>query len=305
MHILHIDLGRELRGGQRQVLLLMRGLREAGHTCELLARPDGPLWQEAAALQFPLTAAGLRATAGRSRLADLVHAQDARAHTLAALASRQVFVVSRRVAFPVQAGVLSRWKYSRARRFLAVSQFVADQLAAAGIPRQKIDVVYDGVPLPGTFAGHGTDAVRDFLIVAPDSSDPGKGRALAQQAAHLAGLPILFSNDLGRDLPRASVFLYLTSSEGLGSAVLLAMALGIPVVASRIGGLPEAIVQESSGLLVENDPPAIARALERLRGDRPFAADLAANARSRFLQTFTASHMVEATLAAYRRALAV
>ncbi len=80
-----------------------------------------------------------------SRASAVVHAHDAKAHTLAALASRKTFVVSRRVAFPVKRTVASRWKYRRATRYLAVSEYVAGELRKAGVPAAKIDVVYDGV----------------------------------------------------------------------------------------------------------------------------------------------------------------
>ena len=77
-------------------------------------------------------AAGFRGRLGRLAIvarhvqehADIVHAHDARAHTLAAIAARAPFVVSRRVAFPVKRSLLSQWKYRQAKRYLAVSQFV-------------------------------------------------------------------------------------------------------------------------------------------------------------------------------------
>ncbi len=145
MHILHIDLGREMRGGQRQVLMLMQGLREIGHSSELLARAGSPLYQAAEALHFAVEPASFKSLMARSRRADLVHAHDARSHAFAAMASLQPFVVSRRVAFLPSRSLLSKWKYQRAKRFLAVSEFVAGELRRAGVPAGKIDVVYDGV----------------------------------------------------------------------------------------------------------------------------------------------------------------
>jgi len=56
-----------------------------------------------------------------------------------------------------------------------------------------------------------------------------------------AGIPVHFSTDLQKDLPRAWLFVYITELEGLGSAALLAMAHGLPVLASDIGGLPAEI----------------------------------------------------------------
>ena len=74
-----------------------------------------------------------------------------------------------------------------------------------------------------------------------------------ERAAVLGGFPVVFSADLESDLLHAAAFLYITRSEGLGSAALLAMAMGIPVVASRQGGLTEVFEDERSGLFVQND----------------------------------------------------
>src|SRR5436190_11668553 len=131
MNILHIDLGKEMRGGQYQVLLLMRALERRGHKQLLLARRGSPLLKAGAE---PL---GTRLPSGF----DLIHAHDAAAHTRA-LTSRLPLVVSRRVAFPVKGGMLSRWKYRRASHFIAVSQFVAGELRRAGVPEKKITVIF-------------------------------------------------------------------------------------------------------------------------------------------------------------------
>lgn len=301
MHILHIDTGNEMRGGQRQVLLLMRGLRDAGHTCELLTRRSSPLWEAAQVCTFAVSAANLFAVEKRSQAADLVHAHDARSHMLAAIASQRPFVVSRRVAFAVKHGPLSRWKYARARRYAAVSEFVAAQLVRAGVPREKIDVVYDGIastPVSETFHR------RNFTAVALATTDPNKGRVLTKRAAKLAQVPVVFSTDLAHDLPGASVFLYITQSEGLGSAALFAMSHGLPVIASNVGGLPEVVGDNECGLLVENDPGMIAAAISRLKDDPALTRRLGQNGRLRVEQRFTQEQMVKGTLACYRRALA-
>ncbi|MBV9083502.1 MAG: hypothetical protein JOZ62_12555, partial [Acidobacteriaceae bacterium] len=54
MRILHIDTGAEMRGGQHQVLLLLNGLRDAGHECQLLAREESPLWIAGSTAGFPV-----------------------------------------------------------------------------------------------------------------------------------------------------------------------------------------------------------------------------------------------------------
>jgi glycosyltransferase involved in cell wall biosynthesis len=299
VRILHIDAGREMRGGQRQVLLLLSGLREAGHECHLLARPGAPLWSAADLAGFTVRPATFRNVWLESNRADITHAHDAHAHSLAALGVRKAFVVSRRVAFPVSRSLASRWKYGRPARFLAVSQFVAGELEQAGVPPEKIDVVFDGVEPVTTV----TEWRADFPAVALASCDPQKGRDLVEQAVQAAQVPVVYSNDLAHDLERASVFVYITRSEGLGSAALLAMSMGVPVIASRMGGLPETIRQGETGILVENDPPEIARALRKLLKDPALAHALIEQAKRQIETCFSQRHLVEGTLASYRRAI--
>ncbi len=68
------------------------------------------------------------------------------------------------------------------------------------------------------------------------------------------------------------MFLYITHKEGLGSAALLAMASGVPVVASRVGGLPEIVDDGGTGFFVENHPEAIAARMRLLAEDGGRAA---------------------------------
>jgi glycosyltransferase involved in cell wall biosynthesis len=299
LRILHIDTGRELRGGQRQVLLLMKGLREAGHESVLLARENTPLWRAAVENDLLVYDVKLRNLRKHSGCADVVHAHDARSHTIAALAVKRAFLVSRRVAFPVSRTFASRWKYGRAARFLAVSECVAQQLHAAGVPAGKIEVVFDGVE-PVAEA----EWKIDYPAVALASADPGKGRDLVEQAAAAAEIPVHYSSDLTRDLRRASMFVYITRSEGLGSAALLAMSMGIPVVASRVGGLPEVIIEGESGILVSNDSGEIARAMRQVLENAASTQIIIGNARARVAKFFSREQLVERTLSAYRRVLA-
>lgn len=297
MRVLHLDSGLAMRGGQWQALRLLEGLRRASCDVLLLAPAGAPLLVAARDLGLPAEPLSLRALARQSRTADLVHAHDARSHTLAALLKRAPLIAARRVAFPVRLGPLSRRKYARADHFIAVSQCARQTLLAAGIPADKISVVYDGVPVPDAPA-------RGDWILAPDSSDPRKCPDLLREAASLAGVQVRLSLRLDQDLPRAAVFVYLSENEGLGSAALLAMAHGVAVIASRAGGLPEIIEHERTGLLTENSPAAVAAAIAHLRNDPELGRRLGEQARRRVLERFTVAHMVRATLEVYQRVLA-
>ena len=189
-------------------------------------------------------------------------------------------IVSRRVGFPVKSSLASRWKYSRVALYLAVSQAVAGRLTEAGVPAQRIRVVYDGVPLPP-----------------PPIPVPGRVVALASKPAHVPGIPIHLTTNLWQDLSTASIFVYISEMEGLGSAALAAMAAGVPVIASRVGGLPEAIEHERTGLLI--DPTELAGAVRRLLDDPAAAAEMGRRGRELVQEKFTVETMVAATLRAY------
>ena len=294
MKILHLDSGREMRGGQWQVLRLHQALLEAGHQSFLMAREYSPLLTLAAQRDLPCDVLRPLRLLIRSRRFDLVHAHDAHAHASAAIFSRAPLVVSRRVAFPLHTSAASRWKYTRARRYLAVSAYVARVLMESGIDSERIDIVYDGVEFPETAA------IGDKILT-PSTNDPAKGMPLAEQAAAAAGLPLKLSKDLTRDLPHARALLYLTQSEGLGSAILLAMAHGVTVIASNTGGIPEIIENGVNGILVPNDIDSVAAALRQLDPER--CAALGAAARETIRHRFTVSHMLNATLASYQKAL--
>jgi hypothetical protein len=290
MKVLHIDLGREMRGGQHQALALVKAL---GEEAILMARAGSPLFEAARRQDIEVIPASFRSVREITRTIDLAHAHDAHSHQWLALGSKRPFVVSRRVAFPIKRGFLSRWKYARAAHFLAVSEFVKCQLVRAGVAPARISIVPDGVDLPPTTS-------RGGCILALRSSDPRKGSALAEKAAHFAGVELEWADHLLDDLQRASLFVYLSESEGLGSAALHAMAAGVPVVASRVGGLVEIVRDNETGILTENQPHAVAAAIRRAMELR---ADLAANARPFVERNFTREQMVDRTREVYRKVL--
>jgi Glycosyl transferases group 1 len=298
LKILHVDTGAEMRGGQYQVLLLLEALCKAGHDVKLLARAGSHLFREGTRYGISTIPCSLANVFVQSTKTCILHAHDARSHTIAAISSKAPFVVSRRVAFPVRRGLASRWKYSRPARYIAVSEYVARELESAGITPDRIDVVYDAVApsQEGTW-----DATAPAVALASD--DTGKGRAWIERASQISGIPVRFSSQLPADLRRASMFVYMTRNEGLGSAALLAMAMGIPVIASKVGGLAEVFEHARSGLYVSNDPEEAAQAMQQLRNSSGLASAIITNAKQRIRESFTVKKMLAGTIASYQRAL--
>jgi glycosyltransferase involved in cell wall biosynthesis len=273
---------------------------------------------------------------------DVIHLHDPHAVSagLAASSLAPGFrrVASRRVDFPLR-GTLSRWKYGACRRVIAASRAIAAQLEADGVPRERIRVVYEGVPdrvaatdgrrvleslgvppeapVVGNVAAltghkdHGTlleaaAIVKDrlptarFVIVGE-----GELRPRLEEKTRALGLQahVLFTgfrHDVDRLLAAFTVFCLSSHMEGLGTSLLDAMALGRPVVATAAGGIPEAVEDGVSGRVVPaRNPAALADALLEVLGSPDLQRQMGAAGRARFERSFTADRMVEGTLAVY------
>lgn len=348
LRVLHLDSGRDWRGGQRQVLLLARGQREQGHEPLVVAAPDSPLLHR-------LRGAGLAASAVRMRAdwdvaaarrirallhtwrPDIVHAHDARAHALALgalLGLRDVpLVVTRRVPFVPR----GRLKYGpRVARFIAISGAVRDALEQGGVAASRIDVVYSGVPAPPVAPPRDWRAElgwpRDtFLCGVVGAMTAEKGIRLlgeigerlpaelrrrvrlvmlggpANGSVTLGGVEAYragFVDEVHRAMAGLDLLWHPSSAEGLGTAVIDSMALGVPPIAFAVGGLPELIVDGESGLLVPpGDITGFAAAVARLAGD-PSLRERMRHASQARAAEFSVQRMVLGTEQTYRRVLA-
>ena len=118
---------------------------------------------------------------------------------------------------------------------------------------------------------------------------------------HLAG----FQSDVAAWLAAFDLFVMPSEQEGLCTSILDALTAGLPVVGSRVGGIPEIIEPERTGLLAPvGDSAALAAAIRRLLGDRSFAGALAAAGQEKVAARFSADAMVEGSLRVYRALLA-
>ena len=103
----------------------------------------------------------------------------------------------------------------------------------------------------------------------------------------------------------ADVFVLPSLWEGLPNALLEAMALGLPTVASRVDGVPEAVTDGIEGVLVKpEDPAALAAALDSLLADAALRRRLGEAGRARVAKEFTVPAMLSGTQACYREVLA-
>jgi glycosyltransferase involved in cell wall biosynthesis len=348
--VLHVDTARGWRGGQNQVLLTALAMAERGHDVVVACRKGEAL--HARAREARLETRGLwfggdaspAGALGLARLVrafgpDVLHLHDPHALGAALLApSPPPRVASRRVDFPLR-GALSRWKYRRCHRVIAVSRAVARVLERDGLGNDLVRVVYEGVPdrppAPGgkeTLASLGVP--REAVVVGSVAAftDHKDHRTLIAAAARVAprvpsawfvllgegereadlrrqvkasGLERRvvfggFRTDLDRLIPAFDVFCLSSWMEGLGTSLLDAMCYGRAVVATAAGGIPEAVEDGVTGRVVPvRDPEGLAGALADVLQDPARRAALGDAGRRRFLEAFTAERMVERTLAVY------
>ena len=253
-------------------------------------------------------------------------------------------IAARRVDFrPSRAGVLKLRHL--AHRVIAISAAVRDVLTAAGVPGEKLSVVPSGIEISPPPAPELVHEARRGLGLAPHQPVVGTVGALVDHKDHLNFIdaaaclyprsdlrfvivgegelePVLrqriaerqltdrvilagFQRDPRPCLANFTVFALSSKLEGLGTAVLDAMAAGVPVVATRTGGVPEAVEHGVTGLLVPpREPVELAGAILRLLDDADLRARLAGAARQRVAERFTAAAMVAGTLTVYQELLA-
>ncbi len=118
---------------------------------------------------------------------------------------------------------------------------------------------------------------------------------------HLAG----FRNDLSDCLPCLDILVHPATMEGLGVALLQAASAGVAIVATRVGGIPEVVEDDRTGLLVPAaDAAALEAACHRLLADQALRRRLGSAARERVCEHFSLPAMVAGNLAVYRELVA-
>ena len=207
-----------------------------------------------------------------------------------------------------------RAAYGLAHVVVANSRAVADRLRAERVPAHKIALIPNALtlplpaprPSPPAATGRGRvvtvanlrpekgydvliDAAPQIIARCPEAtfravgSGPELARLMAAARERNVASSFTFcghSDDIAGHLGTADVFVLPSRSEALPNALLEAMAAGLPTVASAVGGIPELIAHDATGLLVPPaDPAALADAVCRLLLDETLARRLGEEAR--------------------------
>jgi glycosyltransferase involved in cell wall biosynthesis len=180
-----------------------------------------------------------------------------------------------------------------------------------------------GTPLVGDIAAFGWHKAQEFLVRATplllekvpgavvlfigDGDCREKVEAEAREAGLLGGAVrfLGWRDDVPEVMHSLDCFVMCSVLEGLCTSALDAQAAGIPVVASAVGGLVEAVADGETGLLVPpRDPRALADAVARVLLDRDAARKMGEAGRVRVRRTYSVQAMVRGTRDVYGRMLA-
>ncbi len=146
-------------------------------------------------------------------------------------------------------------------------------------------------------------------LVCCGSGIPGVKPRIDEMAANMGLDQRAFLLDLQLDTGRIyrglDVYVHPSDTEGFSNSLVEAMAHGLPVVATRTGGNPEAITDGETGLLVPpQDPLALAEAVLNLLGNPALARKLAQSARAKVMESFQFHHMLNGYIQLYEEELA-
>ena len=163
----------------------------------------------------------------------------------------------------------------------------------------------------GQTPGDATSGVHLYLMGDP-ATEFGAQFERMRQALHeahpdvAARLHLLgYRKDVQRILPAFDAYALSSRREALPLSLVEAFAARLPVIATTVGGVPEIVLHENTGLQVPpDDATALGQAMARLHSDRALAARLAASGRQHYEQHLTAERMVASTLDVYAHALA-
>jgi glycosyltransferase involved in cell wall biosynthesis len=248
-------------------------------------------------------------------------------------------VASRQVAFPPRHPLIHRWKYAKTcHGIIANSESVRRALISSGISGVDIEVIPPGIELPAHLPSASSRAQararwgfssEHFVIGHAGAFTLEKGQDIALEAARLLapklpnarmllvgdgperrdqteGIAILpgFLDDLSEFYAALDLFLMPSRSEGWGLSALQAMANGLAVIATDVGGLPELVEHGKTGWLVPSEsPPALADAIEAAASDPARLCEYGRIGRERAAH-FSIERTVEETEQFYTRLLA-
>lgn len=360
MKVLHVETGRHLYGGAKQVAFLLQGLQDQGLDNVLCAPKGSAIVAQTEQINIPCRTTD---SAGdldwrffrqlrqimKDEKPDLVHLHSRRgADVLGGLAAKTLglpCVLSRRVDNREPAWAVNL-KYRLYDHVITISDGIRQVLLGEGVADSKITCVHSAV----NAALYQHPASREDFIQTFDLPEQaftvGVIAQLIQRKGHRYLLEVIpelirqhpqlqvlifgqgpletelklhvqehnlqdhirftgFRKDLERWLGCLDLIVHPADTEGLGVSLLQAAAAGVPIIASRTGGIPEVVRHEQNGLLIEvGDLAALQAGIERLITEPDTRLAMSQQAQAIIAEHFSLQQMITGNHAVYQWVLA-
>ena len=343
MHVCHVNLSNVLGGGTLQTLALIEALGTR-ITQSIVLRRDSPLHAAVSTLDWLDVRAVPNSILAATRAAghtELLHIHEGRSMAIGALRSLFSgipFIATRGLAQQPKSMWLARWSYKRAATVVGVSTAVTHALRAyshdlvlATIPdcvrsmeqdpehvkrlresaRGSVVVGHVGV-LQDAIKGQRLilEAARKLQVSDPDIlfwliGSGSDEQDLRNAARDLANVIFVGWTDRVADYYAAmDIFIFPSRKEGLGSSLLEAMSFSLPIIGTRVGGIPDLVEHGTTGLLIDsNKSSQLVDAIRQLANSGELRQVMGENGKARS-RTFSSEERADRYLDLYRRTVA-
>ncbi len=265
-----------------------------------------------------------------ARRAAVFHTLHGLPHQVAGVVDGRPPVTNRaRAAWLLNGYMAMEWVLALRGTVVVPSRSLARFLTSRGFPARRLRVVYNGIDVRRTQPGpqhepftvgtaaslehhKGIDVLLEgcALLARPlrlEIYGDGSLRSKLQAHARSLGVDARFHGRVAnvRDrLEELDLFVLPSRDDNLPMALLEAMAAAVPPVATRVGGVPELVVDGDSGLLISvDDAEGLARAVEQLASDPELRVTVARSAARRVQEQFDAATLGRRMVALYDDAL--
>jgi len=336
LRILHIDIEKGWRGGQKQSFLLHSMLSNEGHSSIMICRKNSELEKRCGQSNLKILSISylgefdIRAGLLISRVCKKEKIQIIIAHSshslslglIAKMLNKQIKLIAvRRVDFAIGNNRLSIWKYSSKmlNKIVCVSDYIRRVISINHIIQNKSLTITSGIDIvahrintdknklrakfkiPENYVIAGTVAafvghkdydtlIRAIKIVTENIKNiiflfvgEGKLKSGMMNLAKQLGLNSFirfegFQSNISDYLNLFDVFILSSKMEGLGTSIFDAQSVGVPVIATQSGGIPEIIINGYNGELVPpQNPKLLADAIVKFCENENYRKKISAN----------------------------
>jgi glycosyltransferase involved in cell wall biosynthesis len=293
MHVIHVNLARGFRGGERQTVLLIQALVGSGGITRqtLVCQPSSPMRTELSSTSSVAFVNARYQLDGHCKAgkADVVHAHEAKGvhwAWLHRMLYRTPYIITRRVDTPIKRKWSNAVFYRGANYCVAISTVIAEELKnfttsaihiipsahSGSLKNPKVAVEFRKKYADKVIIGHVGALVdrhkgqRVLIEVAKKLEHKcpeclfvffgrGEDEEVLKSESESVGNIVWagFKENINDYLPGLDIFVFPSRNEGLGSVLLDVMNAGVPIIASKVGGIPDIIKPGKTGFLVSVD----------------------------------------------------